>query len=49
MTQPCLKPRDSPRRRTRTTARSRETGVELGILTAEQFDEWVQPEKMTRP
>ena len=27
----------------------KETGVELGILTAEQFDEWVQPEKMTRP
>ena len=27
----------------------KETGVELGLLTAEQFDEWVQPEKMTRP
>ena len=27
----------------------KETGVALGILTAEQFDEWVQPEKMTRP
>ncbi len=27
----------------------KETGVELGILTAEQFDEWVQPERMTHP
>lgn len=24
-------------------------GVDLGILTAEQFDEWIKPEEMTRP
>ena len=27
----------------------REAAVKLGYLTAEQFDEWVRPEKMTRP
>ncbi|HVG32110.1 MAG TPA: class II fumarate hydratase [Pyrinomonadaceae bacterium] len=27
----------------------RESAVELGLLTAEQFDEYVKPEKMTRP
>ena len=27
----------------------RETGVSLGLLTSEQFDAWVQPEKMTGP
>ncbi|MDE2639825.1 MAG: lyase family protein, partial [Chloroflexota bacterium] len=27
----------------------KETGVELGLLTAEQFDAWVQPEQMTGP
>ncbi|MPZ98862.1 MAG: class II fumarate hydratase [Dehalococcoidia bacterium] len=27
----------------------RQAGVELGLLTAEQFDEWVRPEEMTRP
>ncbi|HEU4597218.1 MAG TPA: class II fumarate hydratase [Pyrinomonadaceae bacterium] len=27
----------------------RESAVELGFLTAEQFDEYVKPEKMTRP
>ena len=24
----------------------KETAVELGLVTAEQFDEWVRPEKM---
>ncbi|MEE9278021.1 MAG: class II fumarate hydratase [Dehalococcoidia bacterium] len=27
----------------------KEAGVELGILTADQFDEWVKPERMTHP
>ncbi|HYE64697.1 MAG TPA: class II fumarate hydratase [Pyrinomonadaceae bacterium] len=27
----------------------RESAIELGFLTGEQFDEYVQPEKMTRP
>ena len=27
----------------------REAALELGLLTDEQFDEWVQPERMTRP
>ncbi len=27
----------------------KEAGVELGILTAEQFDEWVRPAEMTHP
>jgi fumarate hydratase class II len=27
----------------------RQAGVELGLLTAEQFDQWVRPEEMTRP
>ena len=27
----------------------REAALKLGYLTAEEFDEWVQPEKMTRP
>ena len=27
----------------------KEAGVKLGLLTAEQFDAWVRPEKMTRP
>jgi fumarate hydratase class II len=27
----------------------REAGVALGYLTAEQFDQWVKPEEMTRP
>jgi fumarate hydratase class II len=27
----------------------RETAIELGILTGEQFDEYVKPEEMTRP
>jgi fumarate hydratase class II len=27
----------------------KETALELGLLTAEQYDEWVQPEKMTSP
>merc|ERR1719375_2784429 len=27
----------------------REAGVELGLLTAEQFDEWIKPETMVRP
>ena len=27
----------------------KEAGVALGLLTAEQFDEWVRPEKMTHP
>jgi fumarate hydratase class II len=25
----------------------KEAAVELGLLTAEQFDQWVRPEKMT--
>ena len=25
----------------------REAAIELGLLTSEQFDEWVVPEKMT--
>jgi len=25
----------------------KETAVALGLLTAEQFDQWVRPEKMT--
>ncbi|HEV7499128.1 MAG TPA: class II fumarate hydratase, partial [Vicinamibacteria bacterium] len=25
----------------------RETAIELGLVTGEQFDEWVKPEKMT--
>jgi fumarate hydratase class II len=25
----------------------RESAIELGILTGEQFDEWVKPEEMT--
>ena len=27
----------------------RESAIELGLLTAEQFDEWVKPEEMTHP
>ena len=27
----------------------KEAGVKLGLLTEEQFDAWVRPEKMTRP
>ncbi|MEX2229300.1 MAG: class II fumarate hydratase [Dehalococcoidia bacterium] len=27
----------------------KESGVALGLLTAEQFDEWVRPEEMTHP
>ena len=27
----------------------REAALELGLLTAEQFDEWVRPEDMTHP
>jgi fumarate hydratase class II len=27
----------------------RESAVELGLLTAEQFDEYVKPEEMTHP
>jgi fumarate hydratase class II len=27
----------------------REAAVKLGYLTGEEFDEWVKPEKMTRP
>jgi fumarate hydratase class II len=27
----------------------KEAALELGLLTAEQFDEWVVPEEMTRP
>lgn len=27
----------------------KETAIELGLLTAEQFDEWVRPEDMTKP
>ncbi len=27
----------------------KEAGVELGILTAEQFDEWIKPEEMIKP
>ncbi len=27
----------------------KEAGVELGLLTAEQFEEWIDPVSMTRP
>ncbi len=27
----------------------KETALELGLVTAEQFDEWVKPEEMTKP
>ena len=27
--------------------RLRESAIELGLLTGEQFDEWVKPEEMT--
>ena len=27
----------------------KETAIELGLLTAEQFDEWVVPVDMTHP
>jgi fumarate hydratase class II len=27
----------------------KETAIELGLLTEEQFDEWVKPEEMTHP
>jgi fumarate hydratase class II len=27
----------------------REAALKLGYLTAEEFDQWVRPEKMTRP
>ena len=27
----------------------REAGVQLGLLTNEQFDEWIRPDEMTRP
>ena len=27
----------------------REAGIALGLLTNEQFDEWIKPEEMTRP
>lgn len=27
----------------------KEAGVELGLLTAEQFDEWIDPVSMTKP
>jgi fumarate hydratase, class II len=27
----------------------KESAIELGLLTAEQFDEWVKPEEMTHP
>ena len=27
----------------------REAAIELGLLTAEQFDEWIQPSEMTKP
>ena len=27
----------------------REAGLELGLMTEEQFAEWIQPEQMTRP
>jgi fumarate hydratase class II len=27
----------------------KEAGVRLGLLTSEQFDEWVRPELMTAP
>jgi fumarate hydratase class II len=27
----------------------REAAIELGLLTGEQFDEWVKPEEMTHP
>jgi fumarate hydratase class II len=31
----------------RTGKTLRETAIELGLVTGEQFDEWVRPEKMT--
>jgi fumarate hydratase class II len=27
----------------------REAAVKLGFLTGEEFDQWVRPEKMTKP
>ena len=27
----------------------KESAIELGLLTAEQFDEWVKPKEMTHP
>ena len=27
----------------------KQAGVELGLLTAEQFEEWVRPERMVSP
>ena len=27
----------------------RASAIELGLLTGEQFDEWVKPEEMTHP
>ena len=27
----------------------RESAIELGLLTGEQFDQWVKPEEMTHP
>ena len=27
----------------------KQAGVELGLLTAEQIDEWIRPEEMTHP
>ena len=27
----------------------REAGLELGLMTEEQFAEWIQPEQMTHP
>ena len=27
----------------------KEAGIELGLLTAEQFDQWVRPEEMLAP
>jgi fumarate hydratase class II len=27
----------------------KQSALELGLLTAEQFDEWVKPEEMTHP
>lgn len=27
----------------------KESGIELGLLTSEQFDQWVLPEKMIHP
>ena len=42
-------PRRSPRTRTRKRISLRESAIELGLLTGEQFDEWVKPEEMTHP